>query len=383
MTKNAYYKERYTREAQVYDILMKNNADHTLKFYGKGNITGTPEAQILKIEGKNVQIDYKAPDDNEYFYIALEYNPNYCTLYDIKNPGVQNKCFPQICNSIYELNKKFGFVHGDLKSDNVMVDRTTIGGEPSEVKVINFDFDFSHFIYDAEKKFIQDYSPLFEVKRGPDFKKPFSGKKIDDSITSRIDSETKKFFYFFDIWRLYCSMYTLFDRSYFYDKPYAIVKHNFNIPEAEEEPITKVSGVKEVEQAVKDAAGAAAAGAAAAELPRQINIKDLIIFDLILQDKLTKYVGSSKVISITQNIDFVTIDYHTSRYTYDSPLPDNIVYELNNRKVISYSLFSPADNQMINLFNNFYVHPEIINDLITFIDDGKDSIEQLSDILRV
>lgn len=127
-------------------------------------------------------------------------------------------------------------------------------------------------------------------------------------------------------------MYTLFDHYYFYDAPFPVVKYLFSIP---------------------------VAGAAGAAEEKKITIKDLVEFDFTLQDQLKTYVDN-KTKKITQDISFLE---------NKGGLRGKSISGINERDVISYSKFGPEEH--IDLFNNFYVHPKIIIDLMTHMSKKK------------
>lgn len=119
-------------------------------------------------------------------------------------------------------------------------------------------------------------------------------------------------------------MYTLFDHYYFYDAPFDIVKYPFSIP--------------------------------AASGKREITIKELVQFDSKLQGKLEIYVNS-KTKQITQTIGF--------RDSTGLSVTEHIASINGRRSVIDYLQFGRREH--IDLFNNYYVHPDIINDLMKSI----------------
>lgn len=338
MTDHRYFIKRYKREAQVYKILQGKGASQILRFYHCGVINeGKAEIEIKTDSGsgsRSISFVYQHYDvTRNWYYLALEYNPDYVTLCSIKDRKIQNKCFSQICNSIFTLNRRLDFVHGDLKSDNVMVDIKTLNKDVREIQVINFDFDYSHFIGSqstetlAEEIFKEDRSSLFVKKLGTSYLKPFLPDPIDVSPHETI--YTKEFFYFFDIWRLYCSIYSLFNRSDFYDEHLEpIVKYPFKIPLTDEGKKT-------------------------------ITIRDLIGFDLKLQDQLRDYVlNQVYILKAKKKITFTD---------------DGNIIEFNI--LLNYNRINYRELQ---LFNRFYIHPKIIIGLMIHLD-----IPNLQSILEI
>ena len=97
-------------------------------------------------------------EGEEQYYLVLEYNPLYRTLensYDFYNAN-KIGLFEMICESIFTLNQDYGFVHADLKYDNVMIEYD-IEGYPKGVK--NFDFDLSFLLMINQK-----FRTLFKCK---------------------------------------------------------------------------------------------------------------------------------------------------------------------------------------------------------------------------
>ena len=187
------YMENIKTEAQNYDQLhkdLKTKAlrNHILGYYGYGEArpTETAQKQQINIEkglgatraalGKqplaqsahseysfkvnipeevNVNLRFeKGTIVDKHFYLFLEYNPNYKTIketFDIIDSGSlpllkknekKQAVYCAVWESIGMLHSKCGFVHADLKHDNVMIDISTLS---SFIQVKNFDFDLSFF----------------------------------------------------------------------------------------------------------------------------------------------------------------------------------------------------------------------------------------------
>lgn len=181
---NEKYNNQIYIESQNYKQLHNDLQDTSLKeqvlgYYGSGIAEGEGN-RIPYGEAASTHRSYKFTAELEngtpaefslffkfgeildmHYYLLLEYNPNYKTLYEIDSIyksqlnqiadpiKLRTEIYKAVWESISALNEKCGFVHGDLKNDNVMIDMNELLKSTKNnpiIKVKNFDFDLSSFV---------------------------------------------------------------------------------------------------------------------------------------------------------------------------------------------------------------------------------------------
>jgi hypothetical protein len=222
ISKNPNYIPLYLIETRVYDQLMAQAKSmgkklDVLEYYGKSEDKKKRAKRTYLQKGKNININFKIGkkmydiempvwETGTYFYFAMEYTEKFKTLETAlysKNVSriKRDRAIQGVCDSIGELNRDYGFFHGDLKIDNVFVDITDYRS------IKNMDFDFSGLI-GAEDN-VRMAATYFASEQNQ--------QKVENYILTKnyhavkkVD-QAKNFLYFFDIYRLWCSLPSSWD----------------------------------------------------------------------------------------------------------------------------------------------------------------------------
>tara|TARA_B110000881_G_C18600469_1_gene534744 strand:+ start:50 stop:1615 length:1566 start_codon:yes stop_codon:yes gene_type:complete len=202
MTSTKIYFEPYIWEKKNYTFFKKAKEEQVIHFYGggfsyKSKKKGKRMFKISSTQGKTIRLHLNVdfiPNisvKEKSYYIATEWDPNFITLQDAyqENRSSTNmyKHYANILSTIGYLNSKYGFFHGDLKTDNVLVSR-----DANYVKC--FDFDFSGVCGKIKNHRVLSYN-------FSDRERVLITKFID---TNRIDG--KSFLFVLDIYRLFVSI---------------------------------------------------------------------------------------------------------------------------------------------------------------------------------
>ena len=220
ISKNSHYINEYKMETRVYDQLKALSGVlpvDVIDYYGTSGeelirINKNPRFLPIniKIGKKRYMTNIRVPEVGDYFYFAMEWDLGYKTLDKALEGGVRtadrDDAIQSVCASLGRLNKDHGFYHGDMKVDNVMINMSDYTMEYDSVlrrnvkdfKVKNMDFDFSGILgavqngrmaeayFDKEKQQVRDY--------------------INGYSRSGRPGEGNNFLFFFDIYRLWCSL---------------------------------------------------------------------------------------------------------------------------------------------------------------------------------
>ena len=175
------------------------------------------EVNIEDYSGKRRQIyiPVSKKDGRDFYYLITAFDDDFIVLEDINHLEIPKdaiqtklrdkgksfiklnetemleKALPVIIKSLGELNASEGFYHGDLKIDNVMINRYL-------TQCKHFDFDYSGILGAgdlANETVIIDYEWQDEYK-GIDMIK----------ILNKNDSQSKNIMFIFDIYRLFISI---------------------------------------------------------------------------------------------------------------------------------------------------------------------------------
>ena len=211
ISNNEVYVEGYKIEASVYYYLNKKKARDFLKIYGFG-YTFISELDRMKFVPINIMspnkstivipFKWKMAQDSymrqSYYYSLLEFNENYKTLeeYMMYNDEEDiSNAVQLICNSIGNLNSSYGFYHGDLKVDNVMLE---LGKSGNILSIKNFDFDFSGILGVVECDNLANLKNVYFSNSLPNI--------IDNLFADQNNPRLKNFVFVFDIYRLWCGI---------------------------------------------------------------------------------------------------------------------------------------------------------------------------------
>ena len=210
-SKNPHYIPLYKIETKVYDQLKAQGGNYpvdVIDYYGtSGNtINVGKNLQLpfaIQIEGQRYNSVIKVPEQGKYFYFAMEWNADFQTLAQAlvkKTAAQRNWAIQSVCDSLGRLNSNYGFFHGDMKPDNVMINMKDFDTVKKTYAIKHVDFDFSG-ILGAVKNDRMASAYFID-----------SQEKVEEYIQSRTSpgrsSEAKDFLYFFDIYRLWCSIPT-------------------------------------------------------------------------------------------------------------------------------------------------------------------------------
>ena len=210
-SKNPHYIPLYKIETKVYDQLKAQGGNYpvdVIDYYGtSGNtINVGKNLQLpfaIQIEGQRYNSVIKVPEQGKYFYFAMEWNADFQTLEQAlvkKTAAQRNWAIQSVCDSLGRLNSNYGFFHGDMKPDNVMINMKDFDTVKKKYAIKHVDFDFSG-ILGAVKNDRMASAYFID-----------SQEKVEEYIQSRTSpgrsSEAKDFLYFFDIYRLWCSIPT-------------------------------------------------------------------------------------------------------------------------------------------------------------------------------
>lgn len=209
-TNDDSYIASYEQEAEMYRFFERQNEQYVCPFYGAGNgrtlVNGAIISMSLPMPLRNgdtmtqnrlsIEVQrnrFKGDAKKQTLYVLFtEWNSDYWTLEDaLNNPlsvVLRNTHLRNVMHVTGYLNNKYGFFHGDLKHDNIMVKKDGTG-----VAVRCFDFDWSGIIGLIRNKTVLDY---FE---------PYPPQKIKDYISGKKQSHGKIFFLIFDAYRLFIS----------------------------------------------------------------------------------------------------------------------------------------------------------------------------------
>ena len=217
ISRNSNFIGRYKIETKVYDKLKYMTKSGVLPidiidYYGSSGeklipINKNPRYLLIdiKIGKKSYKTNIRVSDFGKYFYFAMEWDSDYKILQEALD-GIsakkRNKAIECVCDSLGRLNYEYGFYHGDMKIDNVMINI-------EDFSVKNFDFDFSGLLSVVQNNTMVD--AWFDTKREK------VRNYINTSTRSGKFSEAKNFLFFFDIYRLWCSLPTSFGRTGRYD----------------------------------------------------------------------------------------------------------------------------------------------------------------------
>ena len=143
--------------------------------------------------------------NEKYNILVGNYNPNMVTLYEYNKIYISNdhliNMYINILNILDECYEKYNFIHGDLKSNNILIDNTN---PLNNIKLIDFEFSI---IFKTDEIIIKDNNPLLN-----------NYLELDDNCIIK-----KEFCRFFDIYTLcvdlvYNSKINLFILKEYLDK---------------------------------------------------------------------------------------------------------------------------------------------------------------------
>lgn len=212
VSKNDAYIPEYKKETSIYKKLKKNNAPNIMNFYGCcpndslciTDFLGYLKVSNLQINGEKIP-PFKIRGGNihgakgnrfksntYYYYFSTEWNEKYNSYRNVisKFPvKKRNEAIKEVLKTLGNLNKNYGFYHGDFHDENVF-----ISSDPNvPVKVKHMDFDNSGFIND-DTPTLTERDVIFHLYlyNSNQFK---SLKNIQ---------ERKNFLFLFDVYRFWC-----------------------------------------------------------------------------------------------------------------------------------------------------------------------------------
>lgn len=209
LSKNPNYIPDYKMETEIYEHFRAHSRImpvDVIDYYGttpngeKITVNNNIVTIKVNINGREMNTRISVTENGQYFYFAMEYNPYYSTLEsaldNISNRIVRDRAIQNVCSSLGRLNSEYGFYHGDMKVDNVMINTNN----HREVK--NMDFDFSGILGSSGVQNTKMVYSYFDKKQSK------VTSYIKSYYKSGTNSEAKDFLYFFDIYRLWCSLPT-------------------------------------------------------------------------------------------------------------------------------------------------------------------------------
>lgn len=207
LSKNPNYIPDYKMETKIYEHFRAHSRImpvDVIDYYGttpngeKITVNNNILPIKVNINGREMKTRISINENGKYFYFAMEYNQYYNTLENalnnISSRIVRDRAIQNVCSSLGRLNSEYGFYHGDMKVDNVMINTKN----HREVK--NMDFDFSGILGSSGVQNTKMVYSYFDKKQSK------VTSYIKSYYKSGKNSEAKDFLYFFDIYRLWCSL---------------------------------------------------------------------------------------------------------------------------------------------------------------------------------
>lgn len=199
-----YYSYKY--EENVYNYLHNYKCKNILNYYGtyEGTVNNCKIRDMIKIKNigqikLNIRInEHLCGKHSKYIILALEsvYNTHmpvydYIKEYVNKNrDNVIKEIYLKVCNILLDMNKKYGFVHGDLHDINCLISK-------DGKSIIMYDFDFSLILGHLISPYIQNYEIISGLMNDIE-----NYNKSDKIMKERIS----KTLYLTDIVRFYHSL---------------------------------------------------------------------------------------------------------------------------------------------------------------------------------